>query len=263
MTPTRRRAGPEPQSPMRRPRVAAATLRCAPRNQTAPLRNACVAWSLDDLGCVPSGGGRGRWQHVAHPATLACVAALHAAARELRTGWPLGASLARRALQTALVSTWALVPARVRGHALATGSGHGARRRRRPLDNRSRPAVTARRADRPIARAEASGCATPTTPTTPRPRRHPADHWAARRAPGPVRPRRRTRPATPGSFRSASAALSPTAAHVVPGDNLWRIARPNWRAETGEAQPTTRDRALLAAGHSAQPGTSCDRVIRA
>jgi hypothetical protein len=176
--------------------------------------------------------------------TFACVAALArgrtgAAHRIARLAPPL----ARRMLQAALVSTWALVPA----------AAYAAPPRSAPItvhvdtQGRLRP-ETPRTAPRdvPTARTPDTKHATPTTGRT------------ATSRPPPIRPTTTTTiapatrlpmhtPTTPAlpSPSTAPAPLPPspepswTRVHVVvPGDNLWLIARSEVSRATGTNRPT-------------------------
>ena len=177
--------------------------------------------------------------------TLACVAALargrtRAAHRIARFAPPL----ARRVLQAALVSSWALVPATAYA---APPSVPITVHVERPATSRPSPALqptTRRRSEHPSTtrrrRARRARAATPTTtPTTDPPATHPtirADVTAARAR----SPRPRARP--------------PRGFHVVQsGDNLWQIARAEVIRASGSNRPDDADRAVLAARHRGEP----------
>jgi hypothetical protein len=210
--------------------LAASALTLAALLATRPrLPGGPASWSGDDLACA------GLWSAAMIASawlaatTLACGAAV--ARGRTRTAHRIACCappLARRLLQGALVSTWALVPAVAYAAPSAPVTIHVSTGGR--LSSGSPRTETN---DAPVVRAPAPGSTT-TPPTTTRPAAtHPT-------APTTIAP-------APDSARAPSVRRNPTSvaslpargrAHVVrPGDNLWRIARAQVIRSSGEVQP--------------------------
>jgi len=163
--------------------------------------------------------------------TLACTVALArghtTAARRIARFAP---PLARRVLQTALVGSWALVPAVA--YAAPPSApitvhvdprGHLTTETRRPVTTTTSRVATV-------------GRATTTTATT----THPTSRTLPVYTPPPhTSPARST---TPAPRPTPIAAPARTRVHVVvPGDNLWQIARAEVSRATATARPTDAD----------------------
>ena len=172
--------------------------------------------------------------------TLACTAALArghttAAHRIARFAPPL----ARRILQTALVGTWALVPAVA--YAAPPSApitvhvdprGHLTTETRRPAKSEA-PIARAPQTTRmtTTTRGAPAGSTTTTNPTSP---------TLPEYTPSPITSHPRS--TTPAPRPAPIAAPARTRVHVVvPGDNLWQIARAEVSRATATARPTDAD----------------------
>jgi nucleoid-associated protein YgaU len=186
---------------------------------TRPTVGSAASWTGDELAIVGMWWGAVVGSLWLAATTLGCIAALarghvDAAQRVARVAPPL----ARRVLQAALVGTWALVPAAAYAAPPSAPitvhvDAHG---RLEPGARRSTTTTTAPlTTTTTIPPATRLPTHTPTTAATPSPSSAPAPHPA---------------PSTEPSW---------TRVHVVvPGDNLWLIARAEVSRASGTDQPT-------------------------
>jgi hypothetical protein len=201
-----------------------------------------ASWSGDDLAIAVMWSGAvlgSAWLAIT---TLACVAAL--ARGRTRTAHRIARfapPLARRVLQAALVSTWALVPAA----AYATPPSA-------PItvhvDAHGRLTTDSRRATTPDAPIVRTPVTRPTTSTTSRAATirntttttsRPASPLLPTRTPPPVAPEKRSTTSERSPTRPTRVAIPARGrVHlVVSGDNLWQIARGEVIRTSGSERP--------------------------
>jgi hypothetical protein len=204
--------------------LAGATLTFGVLIATRPaLEGSPGSWTGNDLAIVCLWWGAVAGSLWLAATTLACVAALargrtRAAQRMARLAPPI----VRRILQAALVGTWALVPAAAyAAPPSAPITVHVDPHGRLTTDTRRTPTTKA-----PVA----PSTTTTTTTTIAPPTRLPV------RTPAPAAP---PSPSTPVPHGAPTAVPSWTRVHVVvPGDNLWLIARAEVSRASGTDQPT-------------------------
>jgi hypothetical protein len=196
------------------------------------------SWTGDDLAvvCMWLGAVVGSLWLAA--TTLACIAALvRGRTRAARRMARLAPPIARRILQAALVGTWAFVPAAAYAAPPSAPitvhvDSHG-RITTEPRRTAPREARGARTSDRRKATPTTSRTATvrPATTTTTRSATRLPTHTPTTTA--------TPSPSTPGPHPTPSTEPSWTRVHiVVPGDNLWLIARAEMSRASGTDQPT-------------------------
>jgi nucleoid-associated protein YgaU len=208
--------------------LTAATAPVAVLLATRPaLAPAPASWTGDDLAVALLWWGAviaSVWLAVT---TLACVAALaRGRTRSAHDIARLAPPIARRVLQAALVSTWALVPTA----AYATPSSapitvHADARGRLTTEPR-RPRPTPARASASTSTSTTTAATTTTAPPVVS-HREPSGAAVAptKRAPSPSPPPTPTPAPTPTTARATAPAVGVRIHVVVSGDNLWQIAR--------------------------------------
>jgi nucleoid-associated protein YgaU len=218
--------------------LAGASLVSALLFATRPTVGGAASWTGDDLAIVGLWCGAVIGSLWLAATTLACVAALargrtRAAQRMARLAPPI----ARRILQAALVGTWALVPAAayaappsapITVHVDPHGRLTTEPRRTAPPEARGARMPDRRKATPTTSRTATVRAATTTTIRTAT--RLPTHTPTTAAMPSPS-----STPAHP----APSTAPSWTRVHVVvPGDNLWLIARAEVSRASGTDQPT-------------------------